>query len=179
MKSADIRPGQVFGRLTVKKFLGVDCDSRSRFFLCLCLCGTKKAIKGGNLVSGATSSCGCFRREISQRKARALVCSGPEHPSFKHGATLGHKLTPEYLAYHGARSRCTNRKDKNYKNYGGRGIRFLFSSFPQFLKHIGPRPSPKLSLNRIDNDGHYQPGNVEWATASEQRRNQRLTHTGV
>ena len=60
----------------------------------------------------------------------------------------------------------------NYANYGGRGIKFLFTSFEQFFAELGPRPKGK-SVDRINNDGHYEPGNVQWATRSEQRKNQR------
>jgi hypothetical protein len=72
--------------------------------------------------------------------------------------------------------RCTNPNEAGYKNYGGRGIRVCdawLSSFEAFYAHVGPKLSPKLSLDRIDNDGNYEPGNVRWATRSEQRMNRR------
>jgi hypothetical protein len=78
----------------------------------------------------------------------------------------------EYQAYHSAKNRCNNPRNPGYKYYGGRGIRFLFTSFEQFFAELGPRP-PGLSLDRIDNDGNYEPGNARWAARSEQRRNQR------
>jgi hypothetical protein len=80
--------------------------------------------------------------------------------------------TPEFRAFHDAKHRCLNPRDPFWKNYGGRGIKFLFESFEQFIAGLGPRPSPQHSLDRINNDGHYEPGNVHWATKSEQRRNQ-------
>jgi hypothetical protein len=79
---------------------------------------------------------------------------------------------PELQAFRDARKRCTNPNVKAYKGYGARGIRFLFTSFEQFFEHIGPRPAG-MSLDRIDNDGNYEPGNVRWATKAEQRANQR------
>lgn len=79
--------------------------------------------------------------------------------------------TVEHTAFVSARCRCKNLKDSRY---GGRGIKFLFPNFNLWFFCLGPRPSPKHSVDRINNDGHYEPGNVRWATAKEQRQNQRL-----
>lgn len=76
------------------------------------------------------------------------------------------------ISYREALKRCTNPKQKCWPDYGGRGIRFLFTSFEQFLAELGPRPAG-TTLDRIDNDGNYQPGNVRWATPAQQRVNQR------
>jgi hypothetical protein len=84
----------------------------------------------------------------------------------------GSKATPEYLAYRNAKARCNNRRDKGWKNYGGRGIKFLFSSFKQFLAEIGRRPEGKV-LDRRENNGNYAPGNVRWVTYRTQLRNRR------
>jgi hypothetical protein len=75
-------------------------------------------------------------------------------------------------------SRCIYPSQKGFRHYGGRGIRVCDEwtgpdGFERFLAHIGPKPSPELSIDRIDNDGNYEPGNVRWATASEQQRNKR------
>lgn len=78
----------------------------------------------------------------------------------------------EFLAYCNARLRCTEPKNKSYRHYGGRGIRFLFNSFAQFFQLVGPRPSGYV-LDRRNNDGHYEPGNVRWITAKESRKNSR------
>jgi hypothetical protein len=80
---------------------------------------------------------------------------------------------PEYAAFHKAKHRCTNPNSCKWKDYGERGIRFLFTSFEQFLAEIGPRPEGKFSLDRIDNDGNYEPGNVRWATMKEQMANKK------
>jgi hypothetical protein len=82
------------------------------------------------------------------------------------------KHTPEYVAYHHAMARCTKPNHKDWKYYGGRGIQFRFTSFRQFFVELGPRPDGK-SLDRVNNNGHYEPGNVRWATRTEQNRNQR------
>jgi hypothetical protein len=82
--------------------------------------------------------------------------------------------SPEHTAYLGARTRCTNPNTKHWKHYGGRGIEFRFKNFPEFIQSLGGlRPSPKHSVDRINNDGHYEPGNVRWATPKEQAANTR------
>lgn len=82
------------------------------------------------------------------------------------------KHSPEYQAYVNAKRRCTNPKSEDWKLYGGRGIKFLFNSFQQFFAELGMRPEGK-TLDRINTNGHYIPGNVRWATWEQQRENQR------
>lgn len=81
---------------------------------------------------------------------------------------------PEYRAYQAAKGRCQNPKHKLFKYYGERGIEFRFDSFKSFLDILGFRPSSKYSLDRINNNGHYEPGNVRWATKQEQVLNRNL-----
>jgi hypothetical protein len=94
--------------------------------------------------------------------------------------------TPEYRAWASAKERCACETHTSWANYGGRGIRMCaewLTDFPAFLAEVGQRPTPQHSLGRIDNDGHYEPGNVRWETERQQRRNKRnnlmLTHNGV
>lgn len=87
-------------------------------------------------------------------------------------ARAWNKRYPEHNAFYNARRRCTEVTNREYARYGGRGIKFLFKSFPEFLAHIGRRPDG-YTLDRINNDGHYEPGNVRWATPSEQAYNRR------
>ena len=109
--------------------------------------------------------CGCF---VVRKQARFI--SG--HNTIKHGATVHGLLTREYRSYRSAKSRCNNSKNLAWKHYGGRGIKFLFTSFEQFFAELGTRPENK-TLDRINNDGNYEPGNVRWGTRHEQLSNRR------
>src|SRR5689334_34521 len=91
--------------------------------------------------------------------------------------THGHSGTPEHRAWCGMKMRCYYRKWEGYPDYGGRGIRVCdewLNDFPAFLTHIGPRPSSSHSLDRINSDGNYEPGNVRWAVPVEQMNNRRM-----
>jgi hypothetical protein len=92
--------------------------------------------------------------------------------STTHGCASGGSITTELRSYYHARERCNNPNVKNWADYGGRGIKFLFTSFEQFVLELGKKPKGK-TLDRIDNDGDYEPGNVRWATWEQQRANQR------
>jgi len=87
----------------------------------------------------------------------------------------GQVNTSEYIAWLNARARCMNPKHPKYYRYGGRGITFCneWNDFSSFIDHIGKKPSADLTLDRIDNDKGYEPGNVRWATRKEQQNNKR------
>jgi hypothetical protein len=87
--------------------------------------------------------------------------------------TAAHPRKPEQQAYSDAKQRCTNPKSAKWKDYGARGIEFRFASYQQFFAELGPRPGPEYSLDRRNNEGHYEPGNVRWATQEEQHENRR------
>jgi hypothetical protein len=91
--------------------------------------------------------------------------------TFLHGMTG----TSEHRAWLDMRKRCSNPRNKKFKHYGGRGIAVCerWTDFANFYADMGPRPGPGHSLDRINNDGNYEPGNCRWATWSQQRRNQR------
>lgn len=144
--------GKRINRLTVIQFDGF--LGQHTAWLCVCACGGIKRVSSCNLKSGNVKSCGCLRADRL----------------FK---THGHSDTPEYAVYQSAKARCTLPTVPNYHLYGGRGIEFRFDSFEAFITEIGFRPSPKHSLDRIDNDGHYEPKNIRWATGMEQSRNRR------
>jgi len=93
---------------------------------------------------------------------------GASHSQFRHGG----QGTSEYNTYRAAKGRCTNPRNREWPDYGGRGIRFLFARFEDFVACLGPRPAG-LTLDRINNDSHYMPGNCRWATWKEQQNNRR------
>lgn len=131
--------------------------------LCWCGCGQPAPVAtGSNRFWGWIK--GQPKRYINghqQAKAAALH------------RTHGQSHTPEWKSYWNARDRCTNPKHTEYQNYGARGIKFMFDSFEEFFEVVGPRPSPDLSLDRIDVYKNYEAGNLRWADASTQRINQR------
>jgi hypothetical protein len=94
---------------------------------------------------------------------------GEENPNHRHGMCG----TPEYAAWANAIQRCQNPKNTRYADWGGRGIEFRFKSFQEFYAEVGPIPSPQHQLDRKDNDGHYEVGNVRWVPKSVQQKNKR------
>jgi hypothetical protein len=168
------RTNAKFGRLTARWFAG-----RSKtgpvIWLCSCDCGKYCLVRTDQLSSGNSSSCGCLQRELSSAASR--MRRGPLSTSFRHGHCVNGKSTAEYKAFDCARHRCNNPDDPAYQYYGGRGIKFIFSSFEDFLAEIGPKPHRHLTLDRIENNGHYEPGNIRWATHSQQQSNRRLWNT--
>jgi hypothetical protein len=149
--------GLVFGRLTV---VGVSHDGNFQMWECLCSCGKKKAIRRASLRNGNSKSCGCANTEATTNR------------NYSHRESKN----PVYQTYAKMIQRCENRKCKNYVDYGGRGIRVCEEwrkDFLSFLAYIGPRPSNLHTVDRIDNNGNYEPGNVKWSTRREQNRNKR------
>lgn len=163
--------GRRFGRLVIK---GQAHTKRhpggetSLYWNCQCDCGQTAAVSGRALRGKLTLSCGCFNQE--QRIDRHT--------------THGLADSPEYRAWQHLIGRCTNPNDSAYANYGGRGIAVCeewLQSFEAFYAHVGARPTANHSIDRYpDNDGNYEPGNVRWATRSQQMNNRRpfklLTH---
>jgi hypothetical protein len=119
-----------------------------------CVCGTEKSMRQSLLTyKNGSRSCGC---------------QVPKH------TTHGLSSSPEYRSYDHARGRCQNPNNDNYADYGDRGIEFRFGSFEEFYAELGPRPQG-TSVDRIDVNGHYEPGNVRWATPKQQQNNRRVS----
>jgi hypothetical protein len=150
--------GQRFDRLRVLAESGRAKGGKVTW-LCVCDCGSFRVVVGTSLSNRSSRSCGCLARELWSSNVR----------------THGKKHTPEYSVWGGMRNRCNNKNDHSYRLYGGRGIRVCqeWDSFEAFLEHVGQRPSSKHSLDRIDNNKGYEPGNVRWTTSTIQARNTR------
>lgn len=147
--------GARYGRLTVVERIQ---DERQRYYRCLCECGQEKDIRGDHLASGRTTSCGCRRKERS---------SEPR----KHGLTG----TRVYRIWRNMLNRCGYDSHPDWKRYGGRGITVCDkwrSSFESFYRDMG-FPPDGMSIDRINNDGNYEPGNCKWSTVLEQAANRR------
>jgi hypothetical protein len=164
--------GTRFGRLTVTKYLGV-LNTHATFEV-VCDCGKNHQASGSCLRSGSTQSCGC----LAQENRSAIGKSQRRHGhTWRQNGEAGN--SSEYGAYRAAKQRCLNPNNQFWADYGGRGIEFRFQSFEEFIEHIGLKPSSDLELDRIDNDGHYEVGNVRWASHSTQMANRRPYHWGA
>lgn len=152
--------GKTFGRLTVLSFAGIAARKRAYTWLCQCACGKTKTVISHCLRSGHTRSCGCLSRDVCIERSTI------------HGMTH----TPEFRIWKAMISRCTNPKVKSYRDYGARGITVCDrwkNDFAAFHQDMGNRPSPELTLERVDNERGYEPDNVIWATRLSQNRNRR------
>lgn len=154
-----------FGRLLVVGYAGRPKNQTEQTWLCLCDCGKEKTVRSWSLRSGQTQSCGCFQKERTSEASK------------KHGLSG----TPEHRAWTQIMARCNpdTVKAKTQHLYVSRGIQMCEkwrSSFEAFLEDMGPKPHPLASVDRIDNDGNYEPGNCRWATPSQQARNRRTNH---
>jgi hypothetical protein len=161
--------GLKFGRLTVLRLVDphIRADGRTtRQFAVRCDCGVEKIVRGEVLRAGQTLSCGCAgsRATIGERLRK--------HGESQAGAQ---RIVPEYTAWKNMHQRCMNPSCREFKYYGARGITICerWSIYENFLTDMGRRPSAKHSIDRINNDGNYEPGNCHWATRSEQMKNRR------
>lgn len=152
--------GQRFGRLVVESLIDVSAGARNpTLWMCKCDCGNKTVVRGYNLRSGNTNSCGCFQSEIAKKR------------NTRHGQTR----TRLYVAWQHMIGRCTRESDKAYRWYGGRGIAVCsewLNSFEAFRDwSVANGYADNLTIDRIDVDGNYCPENCRWITIDEQQRN--------
>lgn len=149
--------GQVFGRLLVVEE-AEKRKSNMRRWKCECVCGNQLVVFGSNLKRGFTTSCGCLRRETTKR-------NNTTHGLVKH---------PLYQVWNSMKTRCYNKKNKRYSCYGGRGIKVCdrwLESFENFYSDMLEGYEKGLQLDRIDNDGDYEPNNCRWVTAQQNTMN--------
>jgi hypothetical protein len=157
--------GRKSGRLTVVRSAGRKRWDETRteaMWVCLCKCGIETTIAQSKI--GKTKSCGCSRKGNSYASK---------------WERFGGYNTPEYRAWRCMLARCGYEKDKEYARYGGRGIRVCaewLTDYAAFREYIGPRPAPGYTVDRIETNGNYEPGNVRWVTRKVQARNRRRQH---
>lgn len=154
--------GKTFGHWTV---LGLDgwTDRGVKLWRCRCVCGTEKPVSATSLPNGASISCGCIRDALTAIR------------STKHGNAKRSGRSAEYKAWQDMMKRCFCMDTKNYNDYGGRGITVCerWKTASNFIRDMPKKPDCKFSLGRINNNGNYEPGNVEWQTDRQQSRNTR------
>lgn len=163
--------GQRFGRLVAIEPTHVRTGAVTHTaWVCRCDCGSTTTVRTRSLRLGESQSCGCFQKELTAARFT------------RHGATRVGRRWPEWGVLRGMIHRCHDPKHSGFKWYGARGIsvcdRWRFgeggrSGFECFVADLGRRPSSDLSIDRIDNDGNYEPGNCRWATPAEQVHNSR------
>lgn len=175
MKKNIIKKGERFNELIIIKEIKPHIKpngNKERKVLCQCACGNKKEILYNSIKSGQTKSCGCLLKKFIIKKFT------------KHGM----RQTRFYNILIGARSRCNNKKDTAYKNYGGRGItickewmefeNFRNDMYKSYKEHCKKYSEKQTTLDRIDNNGNYELKNCRWATYKKQAKDKKRNKTG-
>lgn len=177
MRAIMVCVGDLFGRLTVIKVERYRKNSISTTVRCVC----GEVFKIGASYLGSVKSCGCLRadREVVNKS----ISSARRRGSSVNGASVDHPT--EWLAWSNMINRCYDKGNPQFDDYGGRGIKVCprWRSFWNFLADMGKKPSPELTLERVNNNEGYSPDNCKWATRHEQTRNERrnvnITFRGV
>lgn len=160
--------GQKFARLSVVS-KSIYKSGRNTCWICKCNCGKTCCVRGSHLKGGKIQSCGCLIQEVCKNMGMVT----------KHGYAHAGKISKFYTCYVAIMQRCYNKKHKSYHSYGGRGIAIWEPwksdrvAFIQYIEALPGSNDPKLSLDRINNDGNYEPGNLRWATMKQQGNNRR------
>lgn len=160
MKVKDLT-GMEFGRLTVLS-MSDEKQGKKYKWLCQCSCGNLTIKAGADMKKGNTKSCGCLAKELSPTWA------------IKHGMSS----TKEYAAWAAMIDRCNREGNEYFSKYGGRGVEVCedwLNNFEAFMLDMGKAPTKTHSLERIDNDGNYEPSNCKWGTKQEQSQNRSNT----
>lgn len=152
--------GQVFGKLTILEVSHTDKNYRV-FWRAKCECGNETILRNDSFLSGKQISCGCHQKQRVSEENK----------------THGQSGTNLYHVWWQIKNRCNNPNHKYYHRYGGRGIKYFsewneYSQFEDYIKNVlGPKPTVQHSIDRIDNGGNYEPGNLRWADKKTQANN--------
>lgn len=152
-------------------------------WVCLCDCGKETVAVGASIRSGKTKSCGCLATKwASSMGANPEYVAKRAEKMATHGQKRRGKITVEYRTWLGMKRRCYDPKFKDYPNWGGRGIRVCeewLHDFIAFYTYMGNRPAGDFTIDRLNPDDHYRPGNVRWAHRTEQGQKHRRNLTTI